>query len=43
MEELMQNRTVLLFAAILFILVVFPAFYPVEDEAQSRDFATWRA
>ncbi len=34
-----QKRIALLFVAILFILALIPAFYPVEDEALSKDCA----
>ena len=43
MKGMMQKRIALLFVAILFILAIIPAFYPVEDESLSKDSPAYRA
>jgi hypothetical protein len=43
MKGLMQKRIALLFVAILFVLALIPAFYPVEDDALPKDSAVYRA
>jgi hypothetical protein len=37
MKGIIQKRIALLFVAILFVLALVPAYYPLEDEAQRND------
>ena len=43
MKGTIQKRIALLIVAVLFLLALIPAFYPVEDEVLSKGAAVYRA